>query len=221
MRSRSPAAPEASSKAAPGPRASTCTAFPFAATGPRPRPWDWPGSPAASRPTWCTPTIPTPSPPRSLVRAPRVASRRVDFAVKGRASRWKYARCERVVAVSEAVAAVLRRDGIAPDRVRVVYEGVPDRPPRPGGTGPAGGARRADDALVVGNVAALTDHKDHRTLLAAAAAVAARVPAAHFVIVGDGERKDALQAQAAALGLHGRVVFAGFRDDLDRADPRL
>jgi glycosyltransferase involved in cell wall biosynthesis len=154
-----------------------------------------------------------------LAGAPRVASRRVDFAVERRASRWKYRRCERIIAVSEAVAAVLRRDGIAPDRVRVVYEGVPDRPPQAGGRALLAALGVPAAALVVGNVAALTDHKDHRTLLSAAAGVAARVPAAHFVIVGEGERKAALQAQAAELGLDGRVVFAGFREDLDRLIP--
>ena len=74
-------------------------------------------------------------------------------------------------------------------------------------------------ALVVGTVAMLTDHKDHATLLSAAADVAARVPNAHFVIVGDGERRAALQAQASELGLLGRVVFTGFRQDLDRLIP--
>jgi glycosyltransferase involved in cell wall biosynthesis len=151
--------------------------------------------------------------------APRVASRRVDFAVKGRASRWKYARCERVVAVSEAVAAVLHRDGIAPDRVRVVYEGVPDRRPDPGGRAILESLGVPMTSPVVGTVAALTDHKDHATLLSAAAGVAARVPAARFVIVGDGERKAALVAQAGELGLQDRVVFAGFRTDLDRLVP--
>ena len=154
-----------------------------------------------------------------MVGAPRVASRRVDFAVKGRASRWKYGRCDRILAVSEAVAAVLRRDGITPDRVRVVYEGVPDRRPDPGGRAMLEALGVPMTALVVGTVAALTDHKDHHTLLSAAASVAARVPAAHFVIVGDGERKAALLAQAADLGLHGRVVFTGFREDLDRLIP--
>jgi glycosyltransferase involved in cell wall biosynthesis len=154
-----------------------------------------------------------------VVGAPRVASRRVDFAVQGRASRWKYGRCERIVAVSEAVAAVLRRDGVAPDRVRVVYEGVPDRRPVPGGRAMLEALGVPLKALVVGNVAALTDHKDHETLLSAAAEVATRVPAVQFVIVGDGERKAALLAQAAALGLNGRVVFAGFREDLDRLIP--
>jgi len=151
--------------------------------------------------------------------APRVASRRVDFAVKGRASRWKYARCARVIAVSGAVAAVLRRDGLPPERVRVVYEGVPDRRPDPGGRAVLEALGVPLEALVVGTVAALTDHKDHHTLLSAAVAVAARVPEARFVIVGDGERKAALQAQAAALGLQGRMVFTGFREDLDRLIP--
>ena len=58
----------------------------------------------------------------------------MDFRLRGRWSRWKYGRCARVIAVSRAVAAVLRRDGLPEDRLRVVYEGVPDRSPRPGGT---------------------------------------------------------------------------------------
>jgi glycosyltransferase involved in cell wall biosynthesis len=151
--------------------------------------------------------------------APRVASRRVDFAVKGRASRWKYERCRRVVAVSEAVAGVLRRDGIASDRVRVVYEGVPDRRPEPGGHAILELLGVPMSALVVGTVAALTDHKDHRTLLAAAAIVLARLPGVRFVVVGDGEERAALAAQADALGIAARVIFAGFRADLDRLIP--
>jgi len=154
-----------------------------------------------------------------LVDAPRVASRRVDFPVRGPASRWKYARCARIVAVSRAVAGVLGTGGVDPARVRLVYEGVPDRPPQPGGREALASMGVPADALVVGNVAALTDHKDHRTLLAAAAQVAAREPRAWFVIVGDGELRGALEADARARGLVGRVVFTGFRGDLDRLLP--
>jgi glycosyltransferase involved in cell wall biosynthesis len=71
----------------------------------------------------------------------------------------------------------------------------------------------------VGNVAALTDHKDHATLLEAAALVSARRPEARFVIVGDGERRAELEARARALGTAERVIFAGFRDDVDRLLP--
>ena len=148
-----------------------------------------------------------------------VATRRVDFRLRGVLSRWKYRACGRVIAVSEAIAAVLRKDRLPPERVRVVHEGVPDRPPQPGGRDALRELGIPDGAPVVGNVAALTGHKDHATLLAAAARVATRVPDARFVIVGDGELREELEALARRLGLERRCLFAGFRADLDRLIP--
>ena len=150
---------------------------------------------------------------------PFVATRRVDFPVKSALSRAKYRRAARVIAVSRAIADVLEAGGLERDAVRIVYEGVKDRAAQPGGREALRELGIPDDALVVGNVAALTDHKDHETLLAAAAAVVARVPAARFAIVGDGELRGPLEARARALGLGDRCVFAGFRTDLDRLLP--
>jgi glycosyltransferase involved in cell wall biosynthesis len=151
--------------------------------------------------------------------APLFATRRVDFDLQGWPSRWKYGRARRVIAVSGAVASVLARGGVPASRVRVVYEGVPDRQPQPGGREALAALGIPRDALVVGNVAALTDHKDHATLLKAAARVVEVFPGARFVVVGEGELRDRLQAQAAELGLGDRAVFTGFRDDLDRLIP--
>jgi L-malate glycosyltransferase len=148
-----------------------------------------------------------------------VASRRVDFPLKGRLSRWKYAHCARIVGVSRAVLGVLREGGVDEARLRLVYEGVPDRPPAEGGHAALRELGLPGDALVVGNVAALTDHKDHDTLLRAAARVTRELPAARFVIVGEGERRDALLTLAGELGIAGQVTFAGFRTDLDRLLP--
>jgi glycosyltransferase involved in cell wall biosynthesis len=148
-------------------------------------------------------------------RVPIVATRRVDFHLKGALSRAKYRAAARVVAVSGAIADVLEQDGIARSAVRVVYEGVPDRAPAPGGREALRALGIPDGVLVVGNVAALTDHKDHRTLLDAAARVVRDRPDARFVVVGDGELRAPLEAQARALGLGERCVFAGFRTDLD------
>lgn len=146
----------------------------------------------------------------------RVAVRRVDFPLRGPLSRAKYRRCDRVVAVSRAIAEKLGAQGLPAERVRVVYEGVPDRP-APGGAREAlAGLGVPRDALVVGNVAALTDHKDHRTLLEAAADVVAAEPRAFFVIVGEGELRSSLEALAARLGLGACCLFAGFRDDVER-----
>jgi len=148
-----------------------------------------------------------------------VATRRVDFALRGFLSRRKYAACDRVVAVSEAIAGVLRRGGLPAERVRVVYEGVRDRPAQPGGRDALRELGVPEDAPVVGNVAALTGHKDQATLLAAAARVAVRMPEARFVIVGEGERRGRLEALSRELGLERRCIFAGFRADLDRLIP--
>jgi len=148
-----------------------------------------------------------------------VATRRVDFALRGSLSRRKYAACDRVIAVSEAIAGVLRRGGLSTGRVRLVYEGVPDRPAPTGGREALRELGVPEDAPVVGNVAALTGHKDQATLLAAAARVGVHLPEARFVIVGEGELRGQLEAQARDLGLERRCIFAGFRADLDRLIP--
>jgi glycosyltransferase involved in cell wall biosynthesis len=143
----------------------------------------------------------------------------VDFPLRGPLSRWKYRSCGRVIAVSKAIASVMEADGFPRERLSLVYEGVPDRGPAAGG----GEALRAlgipEGAPVVGNVAALTGHKDHATLLDAAAIVLRRRPDARFVIVGEGPRRRELEARAREGGLEGRVVFAGFRTDVDRLLP--
>jgi glycosyltransferase involved in cell wall biosynthesis len=154
--------------------------------------------------------------PRSAVV---VASRRVDFPLQGALSRWKYRRCRRLIAVSRAVARVLEQGAIEPARVRVVYEGVPDRPPAPGGEVSLVALGIPPAVPVIGNVAALTAHKDHATLLAAAVVVRAELADARIVIVGEGELEQKLRGLASTLGVSETVVFAGFRRDLDALIP--
>jgi len=148
-----------------------------------------------------------------------VATRRVDFPLRSALSQRKYRNCDCVIVVSRAIAAVLEDHGLPADRLRLVYEGVPPRPPRPGGRQALEALGVAPGAPIVGNVAALTDHKDHATLLEAAPLVLARVPEARFVVVGEGELRPALEARVAALGLGGRFILAGFRDDVDALLP--
>lgn len=148
-----------------------------------------------------------------------VATRRVDFPLRGPLSRRKYTSCRRVIAVSRAVAAVLEAGGVDADRIRVVYEGVPNRPAAGGGAEALAALGVPAGCRVVGNVAALADHKDHATLLESAPGVLRRVPEACFVVVGEGELRPRLEARARELGLGERWIFAGFRSDLDRLLP--
>lgn len=61
-----------------------------------------------------------------LVRRPLVVSRRVAFPVRRNpVSRWKYRRPAHFIAISQFVREALLAAGIAPDRIAVVYDGVP------------------------------------------------------------------------------------------------
>ena len=72
------------------------------------------------------------------------------------------------------------------------------------------------DAVVVGHVGRLEPQKNHQFLLHLAAEAVRAHPRLRFVIVGEGLLEDSLRAQAENLGLRGRVVFAGCRDDVPR-----
>jgi glycosyltransferase involved in cell wall biosynthesis len=70
------------------------------------------------------------------------------------------------------------------------------------------------DAPLLGVVARLEPEKGHRHLIAAMPAILDESPDAWLAIVGEGTEADALRAQAASLGIAGRVVFTGRRDDV-------
>lgn len=67
---------------------------------------------------------------------------------------------------------------------------------------------------IVGVVARLEPEKGHPTLLEAWPAVLRAVPEAYLLIVGEGSRRDALEAQAREQRIAHRVVFTGRRDDM-------
>ena len=72
------------------------------------------------------------------------------------------------------------------------------------------------EAPVVATVANFKAAKDHATLLRAAVRVVEAVPAAHFLLVGQGPLEADTRRLAGDLGLDGSVTFAGFRTDARR-----
>jgi glycosyltransferase involved in cell wall biosynthesis len=138
-----------------------------------------------------------------------VATRRVDFRPKGL---WKYRRCARVVAVSDAIAGILRGSGLPGERIQTIRDGI-DAARFAGADRAAARAALglADDQRAVLCVAALEGHKDHATLLAAWPAVAAADPGAVLLLAGDGSLRAAIAATAAGLP---RVRVLGFREDI-------
>ena len=134
-----------------------------------------------------------------LAGAPTVAHRRVDFVPGGV---WKYRRARRVIAVSEAVRAVLLRAGVSAERVVVVHDGVDPPPGAPLPTELAWVAALPRPLYLA--VGALVTHKGHRVLVDTMAALPGSL-----VIAGEGPLRGALEARVAHLGLAGRVHLVG------------
>ena len=69
------------------------------------------------------------------------------------------------------------------------------------------------DSFVVGNVGRLVEQKNQIVLLRAMPYILERVAGAKLVVVGEGASHGELVEQARALGVEGRVVFTGARED--------
>jgi putative peptidoglycan lipid II flippase len=132
-------------------------------------------------------------------------------------SAWSLRRAAVVVAVSDYLRCQIVADLPAlAARVEVIRNGV-RYPPAP----PAAPARRGRTPLRIGLVARLEPRKGVDRALAALARVAAPRSGIdvdldvdlELDIVGDGPCRRALQRQAIALGLEGRVRFWGYRCD--------
>jgi glycosyltransferase involved in cell wall biosynthesis len=155
-------------------------------------------------------------------RRPAIAARRVSFRLRGRClGRLKYAlRVDKIVAVSEAIRRSLIAQGVAPGRVVVVHSGIEAERFMRGDRSRFRSTLRPltpdwpAEAILVGTAAHLAPHKGLDRFLEAAALAAREVPAARFVIVGSGPEEERLKERAARLGLSGRVIFTGFRDDM-------
>ena len=146
----------------------------------------------------------------------------------GRIGAWLVRRCGRLVFVSESVAKPFRE--AFPDaagKMAIVAEGVEpslyDAPAK--GTDFRDAIRAQPGELLIGTVGRLTPWKGQDDFLRAAASLAARYPAARFLVVGDcvsspAERSDdeayreRLHALAAELGIADRVRFLGWREDM-------
>lgn len=126
------------------------------------------------------------------------------------------------LAVSQSTADfVVRARRIPARKVKVVYLGVPLEEFSRTRTGEEVGAARAELGIAAGDFAAgtvtrLHDSKGNAYLVEAARLVLDQRPHAKFFIVGEGPLREPLEAQARALGLGDRFVFAGFARDIPR-----
>jgi len=151
-----------------------------------------------------------------LAKPPLVASRRVDFHLRGgRMSRWKYRQVDCFICASEAIRRMLVADGVPAVKTVTVHEGI-----ELGRVEAAPPAKLHQDlflphgAPLIGNVAALVPHKGQRHLIEAAALVVRQIPDARFVIAGEGELRPTLERVIREHRLEKHVLLTGFRPDI-------
>lgn len=147
-----------------------------------------------------------------------IVSRRVDFRIRRNwFSKRKYVspRVDLFLAVSNTIREVLVRDGVDPAKVVTVYSGIDLTPPKktPNPNHIKKEFELQKDELVIGNVAALVDHKDQKTLLNALSLVRSDQKFKTF-IVGEGPLRKELEELARQKGLLNKVIFTGFREDI-------
>lgn len=149
-----------------------------------------------------------------------IVSRRVDFSIYRHSflglNGLKYRMgLDRIVCVSEAVREVLKRDGLEPERLRVVKSAVD--PARVASAAPVDVRARLGlpaEARIVLAVGALVGHKGHKHLVEAMPPLVAAVPDVHVVIAGEGPLRGDLERQARALWIAPRLHMPGQVDDL-------
>jgi len=103
---------------------------------------------------------------------------------------------------------LVARYGLPSSRLTVVHNGVDTDFFQPGKNG------RKDGRIILLSVARLVPDKDHDTMLAAFARVAAGRPQAELWLVGNGPRREVLERQVGDLGLTGRVKFLPVSQDI-------
>lgn len=145
-------------------------------------------------------------------KLPLVLARRVASPLRqGPWTRRKYARPDRVIAVSHSVAAVLAWGGVAPHRIRVVPSGS-DRAALEKASPARDLIEWAAGRPLVGGVGRLARKKDWPLLVRAAGLARRSGLEAGFVLAGDGPLRPSLEREARRQGAS-NLLFLGHRDD--------
>lgn len=168
-------------------------------------------------------------PAARLRRIPIVTSARGDATARLGASllhrlQWMLVRrFDRVLCVSQYIAAAMRAHGIADERVRVVHDGV-DRSKLSRQVRPAADLRRElgvpDGRLLVSMIGNIREWKGQHVLLEALTLVPPATRERLFVMLvgamgsGDDVYSNRLRAQIASSGLEGVVSMVGPRGDI-------
>lgn len=125
---------------------------------------------------------------------------------------------DRIIAVSESVKKDLINQGMSPDKVVVIKNGIEfEQCQSPLGKERERASKRKElrigNGPVVGTITRFSKQKDIHTYLYALSNVVREYPGVRCLIVGDGEKRGELEHLSHRLALNGKVTFLGYRED--------
>jgi glycosyltransferase involved in cell wall biosynthesis len=154
---------------------------------------------------------------------PAVVTRRVDNPEPALMARVKYRFYDRIVTISEGIRRVLLSEGIPKDKIVCVPSGVDYR--RYAQPCDKHWFRREFGLLpahrTIAMIAQFIPRKGHRLLIEAARHILVSCPEARFLLFGMGPLEKEIQWSCEHKGIADKVIFCGFRNDLDRILPCL
>lgn len=155
--------------------------------------------------------------PRSVVK---VANAHNTFTDKKKLTQLAY-RSTKVIAVGEMVKKNLTEYfGIPKEKICVIHNAVK---PFDGNIVPVEALcqEHTKGNVLIGNIGRLSEQKGMSYFIEAAEITAKAHPEARFIIVGDGEESEQLHAQVKAKGLQNKVLFLGYRNDIQNVMSQL
>ncbi len=144
----------------------------------------------------------------------------VDFGsgLRQRLNRWTSHLDDRTIAICDHMRQVeMAQTGVATEKIVTIFNGIPNVtfPERQSArTALLQSLRLPPDALLVGTVGRLHAAKGHADLAEAVPQIVTAMPQVHFVWIGDGPERTALEAQVKRLEIAGHVHFLGDRTDV-------
>jgi glycosyltransferase involved in cell wall biosynthesis len=156
------------------------------------------------------------------LKAPIVVNRRVDFPVRSR-FKYNHPAVKRIICDSETIRRVMADCLGRGDKLVTVHSGIDvDR-----FTGrQSQGILRRDfgippDCRLIGNVAALADHKGYPTFIDTAEILLNQDGKLRFLIIGEGPQRAEIEARISQKNLQERIFITGFRSDIPDILPEL
>jgi len=157
---------------------------------------------------------------------PQILTRRVDFPIKNNwFSRFKYnySKIKRVICISDTIHQMTAVDIKDKSKLITIHSGVDINKFSPyfNSNWLRTNYGLDKNAVVIGNISAISNQKDYFTFVKVAERIIRRKRNIYFFIVGDGPDRQIIEQFVHKKGLENYITFTGFVDNINEVLPSL